>query len=176
MKSSLQESDKENQTSVGNSLEPLNEVTFEIEESILLDQSTLSALDCEPISYPFEKLSNTRLQNPSRSIIAQLNINSLHKKFHSLVQMLHNNLDILLISETKIDSSFPIAQFKIEGYTTYRLDRNAKGGGILLYIREDIPSTLLNSDMSIESFSVEINIRKKKWLLVCTYNPNKNLI
>ena len=176
MKSSLQESDKENQTSVGNSLEPLNEVTFEIEESILLDQITLSALDCELISYPFEKLSNTRLQNPSRSIIAQLNINSLHKKFDSLVQMLHNNLDILLISETKIDSSFPIAQFQIEGYTTYRLDRNAKGGGILLYIREDIPSTLLNSDMSIESFSVEINIRKKKWLLVCTYNPNKNLI
>ena len=30
--------------------------------------------------------------------------------------------------------------------------------------------------MSIESFFIEINIRKKKWLLVCTYNPNKNLI
>ena len=88
--------------------------------------------------------------------------------------MLHNNLDILLISETKIDSSFPTAQFQIEGYTIYRLDRN--GGGILLYIREDIPSTLLNSDMSIESFFIEINIRKKKWLLVCTYNPNTNLI
>ena len=90
--------------------------------------------------------------------------------------MLHNNLDILLISETKIDSSFPTAQFQIEGYTTYRLDRNANGGGILLYIREDIPSTLLNFDMSIESFFIEINIRKKKWLLVGTYNPNKNLI
>ena len=30
--------------------------------------------------------------------------------------------------------------------------------------------------MSIESFFIEINIRKKKWLLVCTCNPNKNLI
>ena len=109
-------------------------------------------------------------------IIAQLNINSLRNKFDLLVQILRNNLDILLISETKIDSSFPTAQFQIEGYTTYRLDRNTNGGGILLYIREDIPSTLLNSDMSIESFSIEINIRKKKWLLVCTYNPNKNLI
>ena len=90
--------------------------------------------------------------------------------------MLHNNLDILLISETKIDSSFPTAQFQIEGYTAYRLDRNANGGGILLYIRENMPSTLLNSDISIESFSIEITIRKKKWLLVCSYNPNKNLI
>ena len=83
---------------------------------------------------------------------------------------------LLLISETKIDSSFPNAQFQIEGYTTYRLDRNANGGGIFLYIREDIPSTLLNSDMSLESFCIEINISKKKCLLVCTYNPNKNLI
>ena len=30
--------------------------------------------------------------------------------------------------------------------------------------------------MSTESFSIEINIRKKKWLLVCTCNPNINLI
>ena len=89
--------------------------------------------------------------------------------------MLHNNLDILLISETKIDSSFPTAQFQIEGYTTYSLDRNANGGGTLIYIWEDIPSTLLNFDMSIERFYIEINIIKKKWLLVGTYNPNKNL-
>ena len=30
--------------------------------------------------------------------------------------------------------------------------------------------------MSIESFYTEINTRNKKWFLVCTYNPNKNLI
>ena len=176
MKSYLQESDKENQTSVSNSIKTLNEVTFESEESVLSNQSTLSTLDYEPISDPFEKLKNTRLKNPNRLIIAQLNINSLRNKFDSLVRMLHDNLDILLISETKIDSSFPTAQFQIEGYTTYRFDRNANGGGILLYIREDVPSTLLNFDMSIESFYIEIDIRKKKWLLVGTYNPNKNLI
>ena len=89
--------------------------------------------------------------------------------------MLHKNLDILLISETKIDSSFPSAQPQIKGYTTYRLCRNATGGGILLCIREDIPSTLLNSEMFFESFYIEINIRNKKWLSVCMYNSNKNL-
>ena len=65
---------------------------------------------------------------------------------------------------------------QIEGYTTYSLDRNANGEGILLYIQEDIPSTLLISDMSIKSFYTEINIRKKKSNLVSTYNPNRNLI
>ena len=69
--------------------------------------------------------------------------------------MLHNNLVILLISKTKIDFSFPTAQFQIEGYTTYMLDRNANGGGIILYIRKGIPSIMLNFDMPIESFYIE---------------------
>ena len=47
------ESDKENQTSVSNSIKILSGVTFESEESILLDQSTFSTLDYEPISDPF---------------------------------------------------------------------------------------------------------------------------
>ena len=62
MASYLQESDKENQTSVSNSTETLNEVTFESEESILLDQSTLSTLNYEPISDAFEKLKNLDLR------------------------------------------------------------------------------------------------------------------
>ena len=100
MNSYLQVSDKEKQTSVSNSIETLNEVTF---ESILLNQSTLSTLYYESNSDPFEKLKNTRLKNPNRFIIAQFNIHSLRSKFDLLVQTLHNNLDILLISETKID-------------------------------------------------------------------------
>ena len=49
-----------------------------------------------------------------------------------------------MISETKIDASFPIGHFLLNGYSTpFRLDRNAHGGGILLYIWEDIPSKLL---------------------------------
>ena len=59
---------------------------------------------------------------------------------------------------------------------TYRLDKNPNGRSILLYIREDIPSTPLNTDLFIEGFCIEINIRKKKRLLVRTYSPNKNLI
>ena len=118
----LQEWDKESQTGVSNFIETLNEVTFESEESISLDQSMLSTLHYESISDHFEKLKTTRLKNPNRLTIAQLNINSLRIKFDSLVRMLHINLDILLISETKIDSSFPTAQFQI-GYTTYRLKK-----------------------------------------------------
>ena len=58
----------------------------------------------------------------------------------------------------------------------YRLDRNANGNSILLYVREDIPSKLLNSDLSVEGLFVEIRLRKKIWLLCSSYSPKKNLI
>ena len=67
-----------------------------------------------------------------------------------------------MISETKIDSSFPSVQFHLEGYVTpYRLDWNSNRGGTLLYIREDIPSMLVNFDLSIEGFFVETRLTKK---------------
>ena len=79
--------------------------------------------------------------------------------------------------ETKLDSSFPRTQFNIHDFgEPYRFDRNGKGGGILLYIRDDIPSKLIESKMTIEGLFVEINLRKKKWLLCCSYNPKKSLI
>ena len=77
---------------------------------------------------------------------------------------IQDNIDILMIPETKIDASFPIGQFLLNSYSTpFRLDRNAHGGGILLYVREDIPSKLLLvKENLIEGFFVEINLRNKK--------------
>ena len=48
----------------------------------------------------------------------------------------------------------------------------------MLYIREDIPSRLIERKVrnNVEYFFVEINLRKKKWLLCCSYNPHKNSI
>ena len=74
-------------------------------------------------------LSDIRQMNSNRLAIPQLNINSLRKKFTSLSTMIKDNVDILLISEAKIDSSLPTAQFNIDGNTIYRRDRNGNGGG-----------------------------------------------
>ena len=98
--------------------------------------------------------------NSNRLVIAQLNINSLRNKFTSLSFMVKDNVDIL-IRETKIDSSFPTAQFHIDGYTIYGCDRNENGVGLLLYIRDDALSALLKIDPSFKEFYVEFNIRKK---------------
>ena len=43
----------------------------------------------------------------------------------------------------------------------YKLDRNANGDAIILYAREDIPSTVLHSDLPIEGFFVKARLGKK---------------
>ena len=83
-------------------------------------------------------------KNPNRIIIAHLNINSIRNKFEMLKEVVGNKIDVLLISETKLDDTFPLNQFILEGFTPpYRIDRMAHGGGLMLSIREDIPSKLL---------------------------------
>ena len=44
-----------------------------------------------------------------------------------MVQMIHNNTDMILISETNLNTSFPSSQSEIEGYTKNLLNGNAKG-------------------------------------------------
>ena len=62
---------------------------------------------------------NIRCKNINRLVFAQLNINSLRNKFESLQHIINKNIDVLLISETKTDSSFPSAQFHLESYATH---------------------------------------------------------
>ena len=62
------------------------------------------------------KISYLRNQNPFRVIIGHININSFRNKFEQLVSFVNNNLDILMISETKIDDTFPDSQFLIKDF------------------------------------------------------------
>ena len=106
------------------------------------------------------ELRALRKKKLNKLIIAHLNVNSLRNKFELLKKQIQDNIDILMISETKIDASFPIGQFLLNGYRTpFQLDRNAHGRGIRLYVREDIPlKLLLVEENLIEGVFVEINV------------------
>ena len=120
----------------------------------------------QPEKKNLKVLTNVRLKNRNRPIIGQLNINFIRNKFDFLCSKISPSLDILLVSETKLDGSFPTVQFLMSGFCrSYRLDHCSNGGGLLLYIREDIPSHLLieyKPPEYVECLFVEINIRKKK--------------
>ena len=125
------------------------------------------------------RFKEMKAQSLDKLILGHLNINSIRNKYEALKFIIGHNIDIFLISETKLDDSFPTAQFLIKGFSApYRCDRNSKGGGLLLYIREDIPSKILtySSNCDIDTLLVEVNVSKRKWLLNGSYNPNKRQI
>ena len=94
--------------------------------------------------------------------------------------MLLDDIDIFMVTETKLDNSFPASQFNVEGFITpFRLNRNKNGGGIILYIRSYIiASKLTNFTFSndIEAFFVQINLKSNKWLICCSDNPNRTFV
>ena len=84
-----------------------------------------------------ESLKAIWKRNLNKIAVAHLNINSLRNKFDSLIEQITWNIDILIISETKLDTSFPTGQFLINGYSElFRIDQNSQVGGIMLYVRE----------------------------------------
>ena len=126
-----------------------------------------------------DKLNNMRSINLNNIIIGLLNVNSYRNKFDDIRSIIPCNLDVMIFVETKLDYSYPTFQFHIKGYAMpFRKDRNKFGGGILIYIREDIPCKLLNDHRfpdDIEGLFVELNFRKSKLLLLGTYHsPNQN--
>ena len=123
-------------------------------------------------------LKSLRKSNLNRLIFAHVNINSIRNKFEFLAKDLASSVDLLMISETKIDNSFPKGQFLIKGFCEpFRIDRNIHGGGILFYVGEDIPVKLLSVEpLPTECLFFEINLRKRKWLVCCSCNPHKDNI
>ena len=80
-------------------------------------------------------LKDLQVTNYEKVIIGSLNINSIPNKIDALKALIPGYIDILIIVETKLDPSFEIAQFSIEGLNLpYIVDRNRNGGGILIYI------------------------------------------
>ena len=46
----------------------------------------------------------------------------------------------------------------------------------MVFVREDISWKLISDEaLFIEGMFIELNFRKKKWLLCCSYSPNKNI-
>ena len=121
------------------------------------------------------ELTKYRANNMNKIVLATLNINSIRNKFSSLAEIVSNNIDVLVIQETKLDATFPEGQFLIPGFKKpFRRDRDKHGGGILIYVRNDIPSRevkTFNIEGNTEGIFVELNFRKSKWLLLAAYKP-----
>ena len=116
-----------------------------------------------------------RLENFKNLFIGHLNINSIRNKFEMMADIA-SNFSIFLISESKLDSYFPNSQFKINGHNIFRRDRTRYGGGLLLYVHEEIPCKILNqqtASSNSEIIAMQFFQTKRKWLLLGIYKPPK---
>ena len=110
-------------------------------------------------------------------ILSYLNINSTRNKFDSVRAALLNYVDIFIATETKINESFPTAQFAIDGFhTRLRLDTTDKSGVLLVYVRSYLPLRQLTKhkiSSDIQALVFEINLRKEKWFFLSIYKSRK---
>ena len=89
--------------------------------------------------------------------------------------LISENVNILIVAETKLHSSSPTKQFLIPGFHhPFRLDTRRQSGGLLVYVKGLIPARVLTSfctSVDAQIIVFEINLRKEKWLFVGIYKP-----
>ena len=106
--------------------------------------------------------------------ISFLNIVSLRKHRNELSIILHDNdIDIIGLSETRLDENIGDAEVSIEGYKIFRNDRNANGGGVAIYVKDTLPEPKIKQNCdNIELLSLEIKQQKARpFFFVCWYRP-----
>ena len=120
------------------------------------------------------EIREVRLRNIIRVLIGNLNVNSIRNKFDELKDTVLKYTNILILIETKLDETFLISRFLMDGfYRPYKFDRNKHGGGVMVYIRDTIPSKILEKHScpnDIECLFIELNFRKCKGQLCRTYH------
>ena len=106
--------------------------------------------------------------------VATLNICSLRYKINDLERLLdEEEIDIIGITETWLDSTFGDGELHIAGYTLHRLDRSGRrGGGVCVYCKDHIPVKQLHD---LERDGLELTWLEigsvQKYLFGCMYRP-----
>ena len=121
------------------SCQPFAETTFLADEK----DSTSSSMRSDDRSTDdlFPESINSRNSDSRELLIMHLNINGLQNKFEEVKQLVQNfEAQVLFLTETKIDNSYPKSQFRIDGYEVYCRARVKGGGGVMALFSSGIPS------------------------------------
>jgi len=145
------------------------------------DQEFSSAPDSEDLTWaymthPIPEIDYSCFRNKGLHF-THLNIRSLLPKLSELKTIILNtNVAVLSFSETWLDNTITDSEIEIQGYSIIRKDRDRGGGGVCMYIRNDIAFNIRN-DLEIEGLEAiwaDILLPKTKpFLIGCIYRPPK---
>ena len=131
--------------------------------------------DCQSINFD---LSDGSPINTNNFNIAHYNINSV-TAFGRLDQLADicatlKLLDILILTESKLDDTIPSSLITLPGYhEPLRRDRNRNGGGVLVYVAENL---IFNQKEHLQSeyfehIWVDVQIRNVRFAINALYRP-----
>ena len=84
-----------------------------------------------------------------------------------------NDVDIISLTETRLENKAEDHELSIERYRIFRNDRDSNGGGVAIYVKDSLPAPTikLKSDKQ-ELPSLEIkSTNASSFVLVCWYRP-----
>lgn len=119
---------------------------------------------------PRKRKSKTR----SDLSILYFNARSLKNKVDELsIRCKRHNPDLVVITESWLDSSVPDSYFSLENYVALRCDRNSNGGGIVLFIRQSIfyQRVSMNDVPNVKSNILCCILPELSIVLFCIYHP-----
>jgi hypothetical protein len=128
----------------------------------------------QPHLFPELKHLKTEGGTNENPTFIHLNVNSLRHKLCELMEIFQDQLaDIFVVSETKIDESFPDSQFAVKDYNLFRRDRTSRGGGLVVYVRSDLPCRRMKNleTPTLETMVIELTLKDKRWAMVAAYRP-----
>src|SRR5690348_11799414 len=108
--------------------------------------------------------------------IAHLNVRSLLSNFNSFKShILEHNYDVVAVTETWLNSDLPDNCVEIDGYNFIRNDRESRGGGVGIYIKNSFKFKVVTLNYEIEQLWLNINIDKQFNVLFGNiYRPPKS--
>ena len=119
-------------------------------------------IDCTDL----QMLKKDKLNYPRKLLIGYLNINSIRNKISDIREVFGKlQLDYFVLSETKIDESFPSGQFNIHDYKIRNCrDRDKHGDGLIEFFRKGfITKRMKEYETNLsETICAEFTVSKKK--------------
>ena len=103
------------------------------------------------------------------------NVQSLNQKIDDMKHEIHSkNYDIIILTETWLNSNTLNKDLNLKNYTIYRKDREeGKGGGVLNAVKSKLMSKQMSICKSMEALLVKVKLKKQQINILALYrSPN----
>lgn len=150
-------------------------ITSDVQLDMNIDVCDVEQLSDENSGLDNDELVHLCRQNGKELLIAHLNINIIQNKFEELTNIVRAICaHSMFVSETKIESSNPNAQFSISSYSLYCNHRKKGAGGILALISKALSKTQLklNKDYkTLEVIALDVKTKTGNMVIIGVYCP-----